>query len=73
MTRVRDKKEPVVMITLRVPEWLHDAIVDTAHENRVSMNEYCRQLLEQNVAPAPKGFTNAAVANHPLSAQVRRA
>lgn len=35
------KKVPVVMITLRVPEWLHDAIEIAAHDSRTSMNQFC--------------------------------
>jgi len=43
------EKEPVVMITLRVPEWLHDAIEEAAHDNRTSINQFCRRVLEQKV------------------------
>lgn len=50
MSNVKEK-EPVVMITLRVPEWLHDAIEEAAHDNRTSINQFCRRVLEQKVHP----------------------
>lgn len=50
---IKEHKESsgVTMITLRVPPWLHEACKEAAHDNRVSMNEYCLQILSQAVAP----------------------
>lgn len=50
------EKEPVVMITLRVPEWLHDAIEEAAHDNRTSINQFCRRVLEQKVQQSVDPF-----------------
>lgn len=47
------EKEPVVMITLRVPVWLHAAVEEAAHDNRTSINMYCRRVLEKSVGHVP--------------------
>ena len=46
----RPTKEPVVMITLRVPPWLHRRIANAAHAHLTSMNQYCSQVLQEAVA-----------------------
>jgi hypothetical protein len=61
---VKEQKESsgVTMITLRVPPWLHEACKEAAHDNRVSMNEYCLQILSQAVNKGAKDVARIAAA-----------
>lgn len=58
--KTKEHKAPTVTITLRVPEWLHDSVRVAAHDHRISMNEYCQQILAKSVDGSPiKGFNDA--------------
>lgn len=66
----RTIKEPVVMITLRVPPWLHDAIQEASHDKRTSINQYCIRVLTRSVGKEP---VDAAISNPFGPPQAKRA
>lgn len=68
--KTKEQREPTVTITLRVPEWLHDGVRDAAFDHRMSMNEYCQQLLAKSIK---KGLPDVAQLNPARENQARRA
>jgi hypothetical protein len=45
----RETPEPVVLLSLRVPPWLREAIKEAADFGNLSMNQYCARALERSV------------------------
>lgn len=45
----QDVREPVQVITVRVPRSIHDALREEAHERRTSMNQLCISKLLQSI------------------------
>lgn len=63
--RPRREGYPLRVVTVRMPEKLHQAILDAAKRRKTSMNQLCIAALSLDVEAEPEAATDAADRKEP--------